>query len=216
MTHLFRMMIIVSVLGFAACAAEVPFSSNLVTSESVLPDDAVDRRGDGVLRDTTGRPVGHDLLGQRLPDVSAKLADGADFSSDDLRGRWTVLVAWGVWCHDSRNDMDNIARLATHLSELDGIDFLSVHVPQSADHLDRMYRTYGSVEGYFEARGVSFLVMLDETSDIREVLKVQWTPTYLVIDPDLTVRGFRTDISKGGDGAWETFLQDVQELRSIP
>jgi len=201
-------------LGMAACADEVPYSSVLVTSESALPASATDRRGDGVLRDGTGRPVTHSLIGQTLPSFSGSRVNGQVFESAALEGRWTIVVAWGVWCHDSRNDMDDIASLSDRVAVTKGLDFVSVHVPQSAEHLDRMYRDYGSVRGFFESHGVSFPTVIDETGSLRQTLQIAWTPTYLVICPDLTVRGFRTDLTKSGDGALDTFLTRVEGLRA--
>lgn len=185
----------------------------LITTDTQLPDDAEDLRGDGILRDSSGRPVTHRLLGERLPDISGQLVGGESIDAADLAGQWTVIVAWGVWCHDSRNDMDNISHLADRLEDTTDVDFLSVHVPYTPAHLDTMYRNHGSVSGYFEHRGVSFPTLLDETGDLRAYLEVDWTPTYLVVAPDLTVRGYRTDLSISGDNAVEAFLKSIQKLR---
>ncbi|MEM8634307.1 MAG: TlpA disulfide reductase family protein [Pseudomonadota bacterium] len=196
-----------------AAAEDTPFSSDLVTFGSALPATADDTRDDGILRDETGRPVTHPLIGMPLPDFDAPTADGGVFDSAQLEGQWTILVAWGVWCHDSRNDMDNIAAVASRAHDTENLEFVSVHVPWTPDHLDTMYRNYGSVSGYFDARGVSFPTILDETTDLRAALQIQWTPTYLVIGPDLKVRGYRTDLSRSGDGAVDRFLGRVALLR---
>ncbi|MEM9668581.1 MAG: TlpA disulfide reductase family protein [Pseudomonadota bacterium] len=219
MRHFLRSFLVSVMVVFGASAPacaedEPPFSSRLVTVGSELPPSAEDTRDDGILRDSTGRPVLHDLLGERLPDMQATRVGGDGFTTSDLAGRWTILAVWGVWCHDSRNDMDNIADLAGRTEHMDDLDFLSVHVPYSADHLDSMYRQHGSVDRFFEARGVSFPAVLDETAELRAALKIEWTPTYLLVGPDLTVHGYRTDFSKGGDSAVETFLEDTQKLRT--
>ncbi|MEL7128955.1 MAG: TlpA disulfide reductase family protein [Pseudomonadota bacterium] len=181
----------------------------LVTEETALPVGAEDRRDDGVLRDESGRPVTHRLLGKILPTFEAPKVGGGTIRSLDLEGRWTVMVVWGVWCHDSRNDMDNIAAIATHYESDDAVDFISVHVPQNKETLDKMYRNYRSVAGFFDDRGVSFATALDETADLRASLQIDWTPTYLLIGPDLTVKGFRTDLSKGGETAVADFIGAV-------
>ncbi len=197
-------------LTLPACALTPALS--FVTVDTPVPVSAKDSRKDGVLRDKDGRPVRHALLGQVLPEFRAKALDGRTVSSADLAGQWTVLAAWGVWCHDSRNDADYIDALAKAVGAENDIEFLSVHVPFSAEHTDIAYRDYGSVEGYFEAREVSWATIIDEDASIRERLQIKWTPSYLVIGPDLMVRAFRTDFSVADEGAVATFLEDVKRL----
>ena len=197
----------VAVSMLAGCATPA-----LVTVDTPVPVSAKDSRDDGVLRDKDGRPVRHDLLGQSLPEFSAETIEGEAFSSGDLAGKWTVLAAWGVWCHDSRNDAQQINELAQAIAAETGIDFLSVHMPFSSEHTDIAYRGYGSVDAFFEAKDVSWPTIIDEQADIREALQVKWTPTYLVVGPDLTVQAFRTDFSVEGDAAVSAFLRDVKTL----
>lgn len=185
----------------------------LVTAETPVPEDASDRRDDGILRDKTGRPVTHSLLGEVFPSFVAERSDGRSFSTNELMGQWTVMTVWGVWCHDSRNDAENIAAVAAHFETDPDVDYVSIHVPQSEKRLENRFRKYGSVDGYFEERGLSWPTVLDETADIRSALEINWTPTYLVIGPDLTVHGYRTDLSVvEGDTAIADFIADVETL----
>ncbi|MEO1029480.1 MAG: TlpA disulfide reductase family protein [Pseudomonadota bacterium] len=187
----------------------------LVTQETPLPDSAKDSRDDGILRDKSGRPVTHPLLGQSFPEFEAQFSDGREFSSTSLDGQWTVMTIWGVWCHDSRNDAENIAAVAEHFGAEADFNYVSLHVPPSRERLDRRFRKYGSVDGYFEERGLKWPVVLDETADIREAVQISWTPTYLVIGPDRTVLGYRTDLSVvEGEAAISDFIEDVSNLRS--
>ncbi len=201
------LIIVVAVSLLTGCATPA-----LVTLDTPVPASAKDSRDDGVLRDKDGRPVRHDLLGQSLPDFSAETIEGEAFASGDLAGKWTVLAAWGVWCHDSRNDAQHIHELAQAIAAETDMDFLSVHMPFSSEHTDIAYRDYGSVSGFFEAKDVAWPTIIDEQADIRELLQVKWTPTYLVVGPDLTVQAFRTDFSVAGDVAVADFLRDVEAL----
>ena len=202
-----NLIIVLAVSMLSGCATPA-----LVTVDTPVPVSAKDSRDDGVLRDKDGRPVRHDLLGQSLPEFSAETIEGEAFESGDLAGKWTVLAAWGVWCHDSRNDAQHINELAQAVAVEADIDFLSVHVPFSSEHINIAYRDYGSVGGFFEAKGVAWPTIIDEQADIRELLEVKWTPTYLVVGPDLTVQAFRTDFSVEGDAAVAAFLRDVKAL----
>ena len=209
-----RLLIVSLLLALPACAVMPPAS--FVTADTPVPQSAKDSREDGVLRDRDGRPVRHGLLGQALPAFEAASLTGELVSSADLAGQWTVLAAWGVWCHDSRNDADNINALARALAAESGIEFLSVHMPYSADHVDIAYRGFGSVEGFFEAEGVDWPVIVDEDASLRDALQIEWTPSYLVVAPDLTVRAFRTDFSVAGEGAVAAFVDDVKRLARTP
>lgn len=186
--------------------------TGLITSLSPAPETAANVRADGILRDETGRPVTHPLLGQPLFQFEAPLLGGGKFSSDDLRGRWTVMVFWGVWCHDSRNDAENIAAVSGHFAQMPDIGFMSLHVPFNREHLNKRFGDHGSVEAYFEAAGYSWPTALDEEGILRNWQKIQWTPTYLVIGPDMTVEAYRTDLSISGEGALERFITEVEAL----
>lgn len=201
--------------GFLSACVHTENPPALVTPDMALPSYAKDSRDDGVWRDSSDRPVRYPLLGQTLPGFELPMArDEGTFTTESLRGQWTVMAVWGLWCHDSRNDADNINALGEALSQTADIDFVSLHVPYSAQELDILYRQYGSVENFFALEEISWPVALDETSVVRDELQIQWTPSYLVIGPDLTVEGFRTDFSVGGDDEMEAFLSDLQALKA--
>lgn len=190
----------------------VSLDRGLVTLETPLPTTATDSRKDGVLRDDTGRPVTHDLLGQPLFQFEAPRVGGGTFNSDSLQGRWTVMVFWGVWCHDSRNDAENIAAVAAHFADHPDIGFMSLHVPWKREYVDRRFGAYESVDAYFEDVDLAWPTALDEESILRNWQKIRWTPTYLVIGPGMTVEAFRTDLSIAGEGAVERFIGEVEAL----
>ena len=120
-----RLLMIFLALTLPACALTPALS--FVTVDTPVPVSAKDSRKDGVLRDKDGRPVSHALLGQVLPAFRAKALDGRTVSSADLAGQWTVLAAWGVWCHDSRNDADYIDALAEAVDAENDIEFSQLH-----------------------------------------------------------------------------------------
>ena len=210
--------ILVSVFFLTACAAyaedtdaTIP-DTGLITAATPIPDTAADSRGDGVLRNANDRPVTHDLLGQTLFQFEAPQVGGGTFNSDSLRGKWTVMAFWGVWCHDSRNDAQNIAAIADHFSDHTSVQFMSLHVPWKREYVHRRFGDYDSVDAYFEDVGVSWPTALDEESILRNWQKIRWTPTYLLIGPDMTVQGFRTDLYKAGEGALDRFISEVEGL----
>ena len=140
-------------------------------------------------------------------------SSGVSFSSTLLEGRWTVIEVWGIWCHDSRNDAPYAAALSRALAQDPDVDFMSIHTPQNADRAASAYRSYNSVSAWFDEKGWSFPTVVDEDASIRDLLRIRWTPTYLVIAPDLTVHGFRTGLADAGDMAVKDFVRDVATTR---
>jgi len=178
----------------------------------VAPETADLSRGD-VPRDDYGRPYTYEGLGEALPEFMGELSNGSSFSSPLLEGRWTVIEVWGIWCHDSRNDAPYAAALSRALAQDPELDFMSIHTPQNASRADKAYRNYGSVSAWFDEKGWSFPTLVDTDASIRETLRIRWTPTYLVVAPDLTVQGFRTGLADAGDMAVKDFVRNISETR---
>ena len=208
------------ILGFAACVEAAPPDQDGAEKAvgyyrvgDVIPDSADLSRGD-VPRDSYGRPYTYEGLGEKLPEFTGELTSGASFSTRVLEGRWTVIEVWGIWCHDSRNDATYAAALSTALGQDPDVDFMSIHTPQNRDRADKAMRGYDSVTSWFDEKGWSFPTVIDSDASIREALRIRWTPTYLVVAPDLTVQGFRTGLADAeGDMAVKDFVQDIAETR---
>ena len=206
-------------LGLAACAeAGEPKNTSAEAATgyyqpgSEIPASADLSRGD-VPRDEYGRPYTYEGLGEALPEFTGALSNGTSFSSTLLEGRWTVIEVWGIWCHDSRNDAPYAAALSRALAQDPDVDFMSIHTPQNASRADKAYRNYGSVSAWFHEKGWSFPTLVDTDASIRETLRIRWTPTYLVVAPDLTVQGFRTGLADAGDMAVKDFVRNISETR---
>lgn len=173
-------------------------------------------RGD-VPRDDYGRPYTYEYLGQALPDFSGQLTSGDIFDSAQLDGQWTIIRVWGLWCHDSRGELEQAAQLAEALTDMtaDTISFMSIHVPQNADRAEHATRNYDSVGAFFEEAGYLYPTVIDADARLRALLKIRWTPSYLVIAPDRTVQGFRTSLADAGEDGVTQFVQDIQRTQRI-
>ena len=202
------------ILSLSACAeADENSATDYYRPGVEIPATADLSRGD-VPRDGYGRPYTYEGLGEPLPSFTGPLVSGASFSTAVLEGRWTVIEVWGIWCHDSRNDAPYAAELAKALALDPDVDFMSVHTPQNRERADKAMRSYDSVADWFDEKGWSFPTVVDADASIREALRVRWTPTYLVIAPDLTVQGFRTGLKDAGDTAVEDFVADIADTRA--
>lgn len=185
-----------------------------VTENAPPPEGAADTKADGVLRDGNDRPFSYALLGEKLPDFSATMADGTMFESAALN-RWTVIDIWGAWCSDCVADGPYVAALERAIAQDPDLDFISIHVPASKARAttEEMFGKYGSLEAYFEAAGYVLPTVLDTDGSLRETLKISWTPTYLLVSPDGVVRGFRTDLSVAGGEPVKDLLREVARVK---
>jgi len=190
-------------------AKDMPNATYFMTPDMDVPSGADMSRGD-VPRDGYGRPYTYAFLGKKLPIFDGVMADGKSFSSLSLEGSWAVIRVWGMWCHDSRGELEEAAKLASDLEQTDGLIFMSIHVPQNAENAGRALRGYEALSDFFEEAGYSYQTLMDEDATLRETLKIRWTPSYILVAPDGSVQGFRTSLADAGEDAVDTFLQDIK------
>jgi thiol-disulfide isomerase/thioredoxin len=194
-----------------AAAADLK-ATGFITANPPPPEGArIDERG--IARDSYGRPFGYTLLGQPVPEFTAARPDGTAFTAADLRGKWTIVDFWGVWCGDCVRDGPYVAALATAVAQDPELNFIAIHTPPSAARVADAFGKYGSVEAYFAERGFSYPNVTDADASVRDAFRVAWTPTYLVVDPEGIVRGFRTDLSAADGEPVKDFLRDVAALK---
>ena len=189
-------------------------ASSIITANPPLPSGGESSGADDGIGDEHERPLEYALLGQPFPQFTATMADGQAFDSSVLN-RWMVVQVWGVWCGDSKRDAPYAAALATAIEQDPDLYFLSIHVPQNAESTSDadMYGTYGSVEGFFAEKGHSYPTVIDSDASIRDLLKITWTPSYILISPDGVIRGFRTDLSVSEGEPVKDFLKDVARVK---
>lgn len=193
-------------------------------AEAVLPADAtgfitanpLPLAEDGSVRkDDYGRPYEYAFLGKTLPHFTSTMLDGSAFDSDDLT-QWTVIDVWGLWCSDCQADAPYAAALSTAINQDPDLDFLSIHVPASAARAtpEEMYKKYGSIDAYFAEKGYSYPVVIDSDASLRDTLKINWTPSYLLVSPDGVVKGYRSEFSAAKGEPVKDFLKDVARVKA--
>ncbi|MCI4645474.1 MAG: TlpA family protein disulfide reductase [Hyphomonadaceae bacterium] len=188
-------------------------ATGFITENSIAPESATNTHGDDVLLDDDGRPYGYGLLGARLPDFTAPMVSGGEWSPRRIDS-WTIVYVWGLWCDDCIADAPHAAELAALAKAEPGLDFISIHTPPNARRADEAFGRYDSVEAYFEAVGYSYPTVLDIDASLSEMLQIAWTPTYLLVSPDGVVRGFRTDLSVAGDTPVDDFMANVRKVQA--
>ena len=189
-------------------------ATGFITPGADVPETA-NRDEGGVPRDDYGRPYDYRYLGREIPAFDGTMAAGPLFSTQELDNQWTIIDVWGIWCGDCMADAPYVAELWNEVKEMDDLAFLSIHTPPNARRVEEAYGSYGSVEAYFEEKGYTYPTLIDEDASIRETLAIEWTPSYLLIAPDRTVQGFRSDLSAANaDDPVAAFLEDIMEVRA--
>lgn len=178
-----------------------------------VPESARTEQGD-IPRDDYGRPFEYAFLGKQLPDIAGKRTNGTSFETADLAGQWTVIDVWGLWCGDCMADARYVAALASAIAQDPDLNFISIHTPPNAARADEAYGRYGSVEAYFDEKGYSYPTVIDTDASIRDALKIAWTPSYLLVAPDLTVQGFRSELSAADGEPVKDFIRDIASVKA--
>ena len=188
--------------------ANAPAKHTFETSEASQKAKQIE-----VTFDDYGRPLTHALLGQKAPDFITQFSDGAAFSNEDLKDQWTVVNFWGLYCHDSLNDAEYANALKTAIAQDPDLNFISFHTAPKNQVLSKPFGKYGSLENFFKNKQYKeYPVALDMDAEIRKKFAVEWTPTYLLIGPDLTIEYFRSDLSVDQESV-KQFIQDIQKSK---
>ena len=199
-----------SIALLAACGGadspEKESATGFITPGAAVPESA-QRREDGVPRDDYGRPYDYKFIGRELPAFGGTMISGPLFSTEELENQWTLIDVWGLWCGDCMADAPYVEELWNEVSGSDDLAFLSIHTPPNAQRAGEAFGRYGSVEAYFEEKGYSYPTIVDEDASIRETLSVAWTPSYILVAPDLTVQGFRSELAAQ--------RQEIESLREF-
>lgn len=194
--------------------AEPAFVEGLPRDQWLTATSAIPLSVEGAeVRDEKRRPYSYALLGQTVPTFSAELVGGGVVTQEAFRGKWTIVDVWGIWCGDCRRDAPLVKALSQK-AELDpDIAFISLHTPPSRARAADAYGQFGSIDAYFQSQGGGYPTIVDKDASLREAFKIVWTPTYLLVDPNLTIRAFRTDLSVGGEEGLQKVLQQARDIR---
>jgi len=188
-----RLALMAASFALAACAGPAHLSTPTQPAESVI---------------VATRPLSHPLLGQPLPSFRLAREDGESLSDTTLRGRWTVIAFTGGWCPDCRTEAPYLAALGSAVDQDPALDIIAVHV-------DARYGPFLSARDFFDKSGIRAPVAIDADRDAYRALQMSWIPSYLVVDPQGVVRGFRTDLSAdtSSEGGVKRFIKDIAILR---
>lgn len=199
----------VLMLGTGCASEKHDGATGFITSNWSAPASA--ENDNGVARDSYGRPYHYAHLGKEIPAFEAPLHGGGTFNTNDI-DTWTVIDVWGIWCGDCRRDSPYAAKLARELARNKKIDYIALHTPASKTRIHEAFGSYGSIQNYFETEGYSYPTAIDSDATIREKLSIVWTPTYLLVDPNGIVKGFRSELAVSGKRPVKRFIRDIRKV----
>jgi hypothetical protein len=128
-----------------------------------------------------------------LPALAGKKADGSEFTSESLRGRWTIL---GLWSGPApANEASFTAALSAAADQDPDLDVLVIHATGAMPQPAPAWPT------------------LEDTGTLISTLAPRATPAYLLIGPDLTIEGYRGALSATPDDGIKSVIRGVAEIR---
>lgn len=119
-------------------------------------------------------------VGEPAPDFRLTDMDGNLVQLSDFRGQPVWVTFWASWCPPCRAENPDIE--ATYQKYRDaGLVVIAVDIGEEAS----------AARGYLERTGLSFLVGLDQTTEVSATYRIVGIPTHYFIDGDGVLREFR-------------------------
>lgn len=173
---------------------------------------------------TPSRPVGvrHPAVGITLPKVQLSPCAGTEeeLTSDQLRGKVTVVNYWGTWCAPCREEFPHIYAMRAKFVERKNFAFVSVCC--GADGPDDRATLQRDVEQYLNQNKYELPVHCDPEAKTRIPLSLALKlelfpyPLTVVADRDGVVRGIWTGYYKGDERNVEQLVKKLLAAATEP
>lgn len=164
--------------------------------------------GQGSVAPDDPRPRSYAMLNEPAAPFTLPKLGGGEASLADYAGRALILAFGGLWCPDCILDAPYMTRLA-ELAESDAdVEFLEIHTRNRFGRWGPNDRSRAgatpydaeesaaALNAYFEETGHSYPVAFDAIRDwAGDAYKIEWYPTYLIIDRAGVIAAWRTDLS---------------------
>ena len=115
--------------------------------------------------------------GQLAPDFELQTVNGETMQLSDLRGEKVLLNFWATWCPPCRAEMPDMQNY--HEGYDDGV-ILAVNLLETEQNMEQ-------VEDFLEEFGISFPILLDETTEVTTSYNAFALPTSYFINKDGTI-----------------------------
>lgn len=213
-----RLLTASAALALAACAPEAPAQGEAPPT----PANTIETPAPTELATVEGwqtDPAAYTLMGATLPAFTATLVDGGSFSSDALRGRWTILAAgaanvWGKASADANAyigvssataEKTFFSALVSAADQDPELDVVLIHRKEPG------VQTLDSIKETRELAARQ--ITISDDGSLMTLLSVVEPPAYLLIGPDLTIEGYRGALSATPQDGVKPVFRGIAEIR---
>lgn len=115
--------------------------------------------------------------GNLAPDFELKTVNGETVKLSELRGEKVLLNFWATWCPPCRAEMPDMQKY--HEEHDDGV-ILAVNLTETEQNL-------GQIESFLKEYGITFQILLDESTEVSSNYDAYALPTSYLINTDGTI-----------------------------
>ncbi len=133
------------------------------------------------------------------PDFNLKTPAGESIQLYDLRGQAVLINLWATWCLPCRAEMQTIEKVYNEYKD-QGFTVLAVNMTYQDDPF--------AVMPFVNGQGLSFPILLDETSEMANAYQLRSLPSSFFIDRN----GVINEVVIGGpmaDALLRTRVEDI-------
>ncbi|MCF6138430.1 peroxiredoxin family protein [Pseudalkalibacillus berkeleyi] len=109
--------------------------------------------------------------GQIAPDFELQTIDGETVQLSDYRGKRVIVNFWATWCPPCRAEIPDFQKLY----ENKDVEILAVNLTETEESIDK-------VKEFIKEFGMTFPVVIDESSNVSDTYQVRAYPTSYMID----------------------------------
>jgi cytochrome c biogenesis protein CcmG/thiol:disulfide interchange protein DsbE len=107
------------------------------------------------------------------PDFALKTPGDELIQLSDLRGQAVLINLWATWCPPCRSEMQTIEKVYTDYKD-QGFTVLAINMTYQDDP--------AAVMPFVNEQGLSFPILLDETSEVAKVYQLRSLPSSFFVD----------------------------------
>ena len=147
---------------------------------------------------TSGR-VTAPQQGFLAPDFDLKTPSGESVKLSDLRGKAVLVNLWATWCPPCRAEMKSIEKVYNEYKER-GFAVLAINMTYQDEPL--------AVMPFVKEQGLSFPILLDETSETADAYQLRSLPSSFFIDR----KGIIDEVVIGGPMAEALLRTRIEDI----
>jgi len=133
------------------------------------------------------------------PDFELQTLDGETIKLSNLRGQAVLINLWATWCPPCRAEMPAIEKIYNEYQD-QGLVVLAVNMTYQD--------AYSDIAPFIDEYGLTFPVLLDETSKVGTAYQLRSLPSSFFIDRD----GIISEVVIGGPMAEALLRTRVEQI----